>query len=305
MIELGISIYWKLMIFLLAGAGVSGLVTLYWHRRIVNAQKTALSALDRKIEIQKPVLAPILNADQKANKKFKALKYLNWVLCILVGLGALLIVAEQEGSLSQMIGAVFVITSTVVWGGTQTWRNRHRRRIVKQFPHALEMLVRGAKVGQSLEATFVHMARELDTPLSRMFERLSARMAIGQSLEQSLVEIADEQDLSEFRFMANALIIQRKSGGQYSEILERLQFNIRERLSQQEEIRALTAEGRSAAVVVIVLTLAIIAFLGVVNPDHFQFLINDPAGQDLLFYCALSIGCGVFCIYQLLELMND
>lgn len=306
MLEYGSSVYWELTIFLLVGAGLSGLLTLLQHRKIINAQKKSLSVLDHKFEkVSQTASKSLLNEDRKIKRKIKLSGYLSWVSGLLIGAGLLLLIIGNGSELIQFVGAALVILSVMVWTGRKIWRNRHRGLIARQFPQALEMLVRGAKVGQSLDTTFLHMGRELEAPLSRVFTSLSAKLAIGQSLDQSLAEIAINQDLPEFQFMANALIIQRKSGGQYSEILENLQLNIRERFNQQEEIRSLTAEGRTAAAVVIILTITVIGFLGAVNPDHFRFLIDDPAGQDLLLYSVLSIGLGVFCIYQLLELMND
>ncbi len=306
MIDYGPSIYWELIIFLLAGAGVSGLVTLWWHRRIIIAQKKSLSVLDPKFEKrEQSAETSLLNKDRKVKRKLRLSGFLNWGLGLLTCTGLAFLIIGNSSGVAQCIGAALVVLSVMAWTVFNILRNRHRRLIAQQFPQALEMLVRGAKVGQSLDATFLHMAQELDAPLNRVFARLSARLAIGRSLDQSLAEIAIGQHLTEFQFMANALTIQRKSGGQYSEILEKLQLNIRERLKQKEEVRALTAEGRTAAAVVIILTVTVIAFLGVVNPDHFRFLIDDPAGRDLLLYSVFSIGLGVFFIYQLLELMND
>ena len=306
MFEYGSFVYWELMIFLLVGAGLSGLATLLQHRKIINAQKKSLSVLDHKFEqVAQTTSKPLLGEAQKTGRKIKLSECLNWVSGLSISAGLILLVIGNGRDASQFVGAAFIGLSVMVWMGRKIWRNRHRRLIAKQFPQALEMLVRGAKVGQSLDTTFLHMGRELDAPLSQVFDHLSAKRAIGQPLDQSLAEVASHQDLPEFQFMANALIIQRKSGGQYSVLLENLQANIRERFIQQEEIRSLTAEGKTAAAVVILLTIIVIAFLGAMNPDHFRFLIDDPAGQDLLLYSVFSIGLGVFCIYQLLELMND
>jgi len=306
MSEYGASVYWELTVFLLVGAGLSGLAILVLHRKIIISQKKSLLVLEHNLEkVNQFASKPLLNKDHKIGRKTKLSGYLGRGAVLLIGLGIFLLIIGNNSDAIQFFGAAFVVLSVIMWTGGKIWRNRNRRLFARQFPQALEMLVRGAKVGQSMDVTFLHMARELEAPLSRLFSSLSAKLAIGQPLDQSLAEIATNQDMPEFQFMANALIIQRKSGGQYSEILENLQLNIRERFNQQEEVRALTAEGRTAAFVVIVLTIVVIAFLGVINPDHFRFLIDDPAGQDLLLYSALSIGLGVFCIYQLLELMND
>jgi tight adherence protein B len=306
MIEYGSSIYWELTVFFLAGSGLSGLAILLRYRKLMIAQKKSLSVLDHKFtETGQPASTPLLNEGLKIRRKINISRYLSWGASLVVCAELLLLLIGKASEPVLLIGAALFILSVMLWAIHKVWLNRHQRVIATQFPQALEMLVRGAKVGQSLDATFLQMGRELEAPLSQTFTSLSAKLAIGQPLDQSLAEVANTQDLPEFQFMANALIIQRKTGGQYSEILERLQLRIRERFNQREETRALTAEGRTAAAVVIILTVIVITFLGAVNPGHFRFLIEDPAGQDLLLYSILSIGLGVFCIYQLLELMND
>jgi len=213
---------------------------------------------------------------------------------------------------------IWQFSAAAIWGGGllsgvsigvyMTHRffvERKLRLISSQFPEALDLMVRGAKVGLSIEETIHHIQTDLQAPLSGIFKEISDNLGIGISLEESLERIAGKMPLREFRYMAAILTIQRKTGGQYAAILEKLSQNIRDHHEQSKRLKSLTAEGRMAANVVAVLTIGSALAMFFLNPDQFNFLINDPSGQDILLYSALSVGTGLLFIYRLLGMLND
>jgi len=160
-----------------------------------------------------------------------------------------------------------------------------KKRITKfnmQLPEALEMLSRSLRAGHSLGAGFGLIADEMQDPLAREFGRCFEEQNFGVSLEQSLESMTHRIPNLDLRFFATAVILQRQTGGDLAEILDKIGNLVRARFRLAGTIQALTGEGRLSGIVLLALPPGLFVTMMYLNKDYIMKLFTDPMGQWLL-----------------------
>ena len=162
---------------------------------------------------------------------------------------------------------------------------KRKKRIDKfnaQLPEALEMLSRSLRAGHSLGAGFGLISDEMQDPLAREFGRCYDEQNLGVSLEQSLEAMSLRIPNLDLRFFATAVILQRQTGGDLAEILEKIGRLVRARYRLAGQIQALTGEGRLSGIVLLALPPGLFAVMLVLNNEYVMKLFTDPMGQWML-----------------------
>ena len=155
---------------------------------------------------------------------------------------------------------------------------RRSRRIGKfnsQLPEALELLGRSLRAGHSLAAGFGLVASEMQEPISREFGRAFEEQNLGITLEEAIEGMT-------LRFFATAVLLQRQTGGDLAEILDKIGKLIRERFKLAGTIAALTGEGRLSGIVLLALPPTLFVTMYYLNHDYAMVLFNDETGRKLL-----------------------
>lgn len=183
-------------------------------------------------------------------------------------------------------------------------KRRKRFLFTAQLPEAIDIIIRGARVGMSIQENFQVIAREMPWPIGREFQIMGEKLGIGIDLETILLSTVEETNIKEFQFMATTLILQQKSGGQYAEVLENLNVVLRERRAQSMKAKAITSEARLSAKIVASVTVGILFTLALTNENQFKFLLEDPSGRSVLMYGVASTVIGFFIISQLLRTLR-
>jgi tight adherence protein B len=161
-------------------------------------------------------------------------------------------------------------------------RRRRLRAFAVQLPDALELMARALRAGHSLAAGFNLVADEMTLPISKEFGRVFEEQNLGVTLEDALNDMSNRIPNLDLRFFATAVILQRQTGGDLAEILDKIGYLVRERFKIWGQIQALTGEGRLSGIVL--LALPPLLFLAVyrLNPDYVMVLFTDPMGQKML-----------------------
>ena len=163
------------------------------------------------------------------------------------------------------------------------WRRKRRlKAFAVQLPDALEMLSRSLRSGQSLGAGFNMVADEMSAPIGVEFGRVFEEQNLGISLEESLDSLTDRIPNLDLKFFATAIILQRQTGGDLAEILDKSGRRIRERLQIWGQVQALTGEGRLSGIVLMALPVALFLAVYYLNPDYIMLLFTDPLGKKML-----------------------
>ena len=163
------------------------------------------------------------------------------------------------------------------------WRRKRRlKQFGTQLPDALDMLARALRSGQSLAAGFNVISEEMGAPLGKEFGRVFEEQNLGISMEESLRSLGDRIPNLDLKFFITAVILQRQTGGDLAEILDKIGHLIRERFQIWGQIQALTGEGRLSGIVL--LALPVLLFLAVyqLNREYVMVLFTEPMGKKML-----------------------
>jgi tight adherence protein B len=151
-----------------------------------------------------------------------------------------------------------------------------------QFPDALDLLSSCVKSGMSLNAAVQNVAEEMPDPVADEFRIIADQLTFGEDLSKVLHRFADRMDSEDVQVFTTALMIQKETGGNLSEILDGLQQTIRERFRILRQVKTLTAQGRLSGWIVGLLPIALGGALYVFNPDYMGLLFTTKAGHWLI-----------------------
>jgi tight adherence protein B len=162
---------------------------------------------------------------------------------------------------------------------------RRRRRLAqfaKQLPEALELISRALRAGHSLGAGFSLVSEEMRPPINKEFNRVFEEQNLGIPLDAALDNMTDRIPNLDLKFFSTAVVLQRQTGGDLAEILDKIGYLVRERFKIWGQVQALTGEGRLSGIVL--LALPPVLFLAVyrLNPDYVMPLFTDPMGRQML-----------------------
>ena len=172
-------------------------------------------------------------------------------------------------------------------------KKRRMKKFEVQLPGALELIARSLRAGHAFVGGLQTVAEEFDDPMGSEIQKTVAQINFGVSVEQALKNLTGRVDCQDLKFLAVSIIIQRESGGNLTEILESIASLIRERFKLRGKIRALSAEGKLSAIILIALPFAIALMLAVINPAYTGALWRDPVGRRLVFVAIAMMAAGM------------
>jgi len=178
-------------------------------------------------------------------------------------------------------------------------RNRRQRAIADQLPEALDFLGRILKAGHSITTGMQTISEELPEPLSGEFRRCYDQTSLGQPLEDCLKDMAGRIGSTDFAFFVTAVLIQKQTGGDLSEVLGNISGMIRQRVRLTQSVKAKTAEGRLTGYVLVALPAVLFVIAYVLNPAYAGILLNTSTGQIMLGIAISLQGMGLFAIRKI------
>ena len=172
--------------------------------------------------------------------------------------------------------------------------SRRRAAFAEQLPDMLQILAGSLQSGFSLPQALDAVVREDTQPIASEFARAQAETRIGGELETALDRVADRMDSKDLRWSVMAIRIQRSVGGNLVEVLRTTAETMRERASIRRHVRALSAEGRLSAYILIALPILIAAFLFLTKGSYIHPLFSTPLGLVMVIVAAVLMVVGTW-----------
>lgn len=187
------------------------------------------------------------------------------------------------------------------------WRVAHRRQrridqIERQFPQALDLMSRAMRAGHAFAAAVRMVAEELPEPLGRDFRILFDEINYGVPAHEALARLARRVPLPDVSYFVVAVMIQRDSGGNLAELLDKIAAIVRERLKLHGQVRTLSAEGRLSAYILTALPFVVAFVVNLTNPRFMAVLWTDPSGMRMLGTALLMMVLGVVWMRQIIRI---
>ena len=181
-------------------------------------------------------------------------------------------------------------------------RKRRLSKFAQQLPDAMELIARALRAGHSLASGFSLVADEMTAPIGKEFGRVFEEQNLGIAIDEALETMTKRIPNLDLRFFATAVILQRQTGGDLAEILDKIGNLVRERFKIYGQVQALTGEGRLSGVVL--LALPPLLFLAVyrLNPEYEMSLFRDEMGQKMLIGAAVMQILGALVIRKIVDI---
>jgi tight adherence protein B len=181
-------------------------------------------------------------------------------------------------------------------------RTRRLRAFEEAFPEALDLISRALKAGHAFATGLKMVADELSEPVGPEFRKTFDEQNFGLPLKDALSNLTERIPLLDVRFFSTAVLIQRETGGNLSEILENLAHVVRERFKILRQVRVYTAHGRLTGYVLLGLPAFLAVALAFINPEHMQLLFRERMGHIMLMAAAVMQFVGYMWIRQVVKI---
>ena len=222
------------------------------------------------------------------------------IVGIAAGLGAVICLHPAIPMALAPVLAIMFGSLPILW----LWMRRKRRlaKFAKQLPEALELVSRALRAGHSLGAGMSLVADEMQDPIAKEFARCYEEQNFGIPLDESLEEMTERVPNLDLRFFATAVILQRQTGGDLAEILDKIGYLIRERFKIWGQIQALTGEGRLSGIVLLGLPPCLFITMYRLNPEYCMILFEDPLGHQMLAVAVVMQIIGALVIRKIINI---
>ena len=262
-------------------------------------QLSALPSLDAALRRGESALQPLELMIEQSGTRITVGAFL--LVSATCGLVTAYLVMQFSGLTLLGLGAGALAT----WIPTSLLRFLRTRRIQKfeeQFPEALALISRALKAGHTFTTGLAMVAEEMPAPIGPEFKLLYDQQNYGMPLPDALKELARRIVLLDARFFVTAVLIQRESGGNLSEILDNIATVIRDRFRVKRQIRVISAHARMTGMVLVGVPPALACMLFVLNPEHFRTLTNSALGMKFIYAAIVMQITGSLIIRQMVKL---
>jgi tight adherence protein B len=281
----------------------------YWYF-IARPEQAAESSLRRRVSRQGIRKETLRIGVEREVERLSSLPMLNRLLASRSTLsGSIRGLIEQSG-VQTTVGVIVLSTATLAMLGVlagQMWlgsalfglligaltaaapyaflrwkRSQRLQRFEELFPEALSLMCRAMRAGHTFITALGMVAEEMPQPIAAEFKLLHDRQNFGLPIAEALRDLGHRVPVLPARFFATAVLTQRESGGNLTEVLENLASVIRERFTVMRQVRVKSAHGRMTGWILTGLPPAAAFVLSILNPGHFRSMIGDTFGVQLI-----------------------
>lgn len=169
---------------------------------------------------------------------------------------------------------------------------RRQKHFAAQLPDALTSLAGSLRAGRSLGQGLEALSRELRDPMGRELRKVVAEVRLGSTLQEALADASKRIASADFRWAVLAVQIQSEVGGNLAELLDQVATTMRERARMKGEVKALTAEGRASAMMLVIMVPGLGLAMWTLNPSYMEPLFSTSTGKVLVGISAVMISGG-------------
>ena len=245
------------------------------RQRAAELQGSFFEGLVSKLQI----VAKLQRTLDQADVNLAASKLLVNLMCMSIVAGAGLMML-QVSPISCLAAAAGVVGMPILW----LMRKRKKRinKLVEQLPDVFELMGQALRAGHALPSSIQLITEQMPDPIAGEFARVFHEQNLGIKVEEALLNMADRVDQMDVRFFVTAVLIQRQTGGDLAEVLDKIGKVIRDRIQLFGTVQALTAEGRLSGWVLLALPVVVFFVSLVLNPEYSSVLLNTDTGRMML-----------------------
>ncbi|MCY1269438.1 secretion system protein [Pseudomonas jessenii] len=259
---------------------------------------TRLSPLEAMLE-QLPFMANLTQLIEQSGHEYRAYRVIVLGLAMGVAVGAVVLMFSAIWWMA-LVAAFLVAWLPVL----KILRDRNKRfaQFEEGLPDALDAMCRALRAGHPFNETLRLVAEEHQGAVAHEFGLTFADINYGNDVRRAMLGLLERMPSMTVMMLVTSILIHRETGGNLTEVLERLSRLIRGRFRFQRKIKTLSAEGRMSAWVLVAIPFVLAIAIIVTSPSYLPVLINDPTGHKLIIgaFCAMLIG--IFWIKKIIRI---
>jgi len=221
------------------------------------------------------------------------------IVASLGGAGLIWLFSSEPGPLTFLAG--------LSGGAALPWwvmarKNKARRELmIKQLPDALDFFARSMRAGHPFASALKSASQEVLAPLSTEFEKTFDELNYGLDFDEVMQNLASRVNAEEMRFFVTAVLVQKSTGGNLAELMNRIAALLRERVRTRGEVMIQAAEMRGSARILIALPIAVAGLLQIFNPEYLPVLLENSTGRSLIMGQIFLMVCGYLVIQRMIN----
>jgi tight adherence protein B len=220
--------------------------------------------------------------------------------CLLFGLGLLAGALWHWPLLISLIVGGFLCTiPTFV---IHVRKNNRIKRFIMYFPEALEMFARSLRAGHSFTGAIQLVGQEMPDPIGMEFQKVFDEQNLGIPLRTALIGLTNRIDILDVKFFVTAVLIQRETGGNLAEIVDKIAYVIRERFRIQGQLKIHTAQARLTGIVLAFLPIGVAFILFLLSPGYMKPLWTEPVGRSMILGAIILQIMGMLVIRKIIRI---
>jgi tight adherence protein B len=180
-------------------------------------------------------------------------------------------------------------------------RSRRTNAFNAVLAESIDMLARALRAGHSVASAIEMLSENAQEPAASEFGEIFKQLNLGLPMRDALMQLLDRVPSSDLRVLVTAILVQKDTGGNLAEILDRTVFVIRERLRIQGEIQVQTAQGRLTGWILSSLPVVMMILLNLLNPGYSSVMFHDPLGRKLIYSSLGMLAVGTLIIRRIVN----
>ena len=223
--------------------------------------------------------------------------------------GSSVMIAVAAAMLSHMMVGMlpvdliaFVVGGLARWGLLKFKRSRRMNAINTALPDAIDLLSRALRAGHSVASAVEVVAEQSAEPLASEFGIVSQQQKCGVSFRDAVLALSERVPLKDLHFLITAILVQKETGGDLTDVLDRTAHVIRDRIRIEGEVKTYTAQGRLTGCILAMLPVVMLVLINIISPGYSHPLFADPLGQKLLYGSGTLIVIGGLIIRQIVNI---
>ena len=217
--------------------------------------------------------------------------------------GVLAALAVSMISTSYLLMGFFAFMATALpFLHIHTKRKKRLKKFLQLLPDALDLMSRGLSAGHAFTEALQMVATEMPEPIATEFRKTYEEQNLGLSLKLALQNLVERMPLLDLRMCVTAVLIQRETGGNLSELLEKVAYTIRERFRIKEDLKTMTLSSRWSAWLLCALPIFLAVYVTFMNPGYMDVMWRDARGNRLLAVAAIMQVLGMVMVQKIMKI---
>ena len=170
------------------------------------------------------------------------------------------------------------------------------------LPEAVDLMARGLRAGHAVTAVLEMVGNEVADPVGTEFRAMHEEQALGLLLREAMINLVDRMPRDDVRFLATAILLQKETGGNLAQILDKTAAVMRERARLRGQLRIYTAQGRITGWILCTAPFAMFGLISLVNKNYEKPLFSDPLGIKMIYTGLIMMVIGILAIRKIIDI---